>query len=333
MDRKLSIGLDAARLLAAIYVVYSHLIPVITHSPTLRLSASFGQEAVIVFFLLSGYVIFANEFERAGTVGYFLRRARRIYPPLVVALATSTVVAHMNGALGAEFSAYELWGSLFGLQDISSIKPGVIVDPYLGNLPLWSLSYELAFYATFPFALTAWKRAPDITALCVGLGSCLSYVIYALAPSHWALVAAYFLLWWTGAMAAAGGRHYLLSLFWLLILCTISGAVVLIDGFDGLGYYPFLPFRHFAVGFIVIVAAKAIGGRLTRLCAPFARPLAWGASISYGVYVLHYPLLVQFGVPRGVAGVATGLAMSVVISWAIDRKLVGALKARRAVAA
>ena len=129
----------------------------------------FGQPAVILFFLLSGFVIFANERHRAiRPRGYFLRRLRRIYPPVLVAFVLSVVVVFDNGDLRAQFSWRELLFNLLMLQDVGETKPGVITSSFLGNGPLWTLSYEVAFYLLFPFALAAWRRKPLLTTHLVG---------------------------------------------------------------------------------------------------------------------------------------------------------------------
>jgi peptidoglycan/LPS O-acetylase OafA/YrhL len=61
LSQRVSAGLDAARAIAAIYVVIHHWATSnqLTNGPGLIFR--FGQEAVIVFFLLSGFVIFAND--------------------------------------------------------------------------------------------------------------------------------------------------------------------------------------------------------------------------------------------------------------------------------
>src|SRR5215813_11806316 len=141
LSKRAAIGLDAARALAAIYVVLHHVIlqkVAISRAlpQILKIPFKLGQEAVIVFFLLSGFVIFANENARAlRPKGYYLRRLRRIYPVLLIAMLVSTLVALSNHQLSALFSVQELFGTLAGLQDVSFLKPGVIADPYLRNDP------------------------------------------------------------------------------------------------------------------------------------------------------------------------------------------------------
>jgi peptidoglycan/LPS O-acetylase OafA/YrhL len=323
-------GLDASRALAAIYVVVHH----VTNSMHLTSKAAlvfrFGQEAVIVFFLLSGFVIFANERYRAADIkGYTFRRVRRIYPPIVFAMIVSTLVAFYNGDLAERFRGSELISTLLSVQDISSLKPGVISDPYLGNAPLWSLSYEVAFYAMFPVALRLWVAHPTPALHGFGAMSCIAYAIFALFPNHWCLVIAYFSLWWTGAAAAAayleGGRtvrSLAIPLFWLMALTAIAGVVALIEGPHRSGVYPLLPARHFGFAvLLLLVCFGPIGGRIARLCARRAHIFAAIASISYGLYVLHYPLMVQWTVARSsAAGLAAATLLTVLLAYAVDRR-------------
>lgn len=324
-------GLDAARAAAAFYVVIHHVANAygMSHGPGLLFR--FGQEAVLIFFLLSGFVIFANERTRAlHPRGYYLRRLRRIYPPLLVAMAVSTAVALDNGDFATRFSVGELLGTLASLQDISVLKPGVIVDPYLGNDPLWSLSYELLFYLIFPAILIGWTRRPAMTGHLIGLSCCVCYVAFALAPNHFTLVGAYFLVWWAGAMAARAyveGRRNVLGIgsafAWVVVLCAIAAAVVVIEGRGrGIGFYPVLPLRHFAVGAVMLaVFFGPVGAFIARRLSGGARVFTAIASISYGVYVLHYPLLVDWQRAQGAVGLMLGGVLLVALAWLVELRL------------
>jgi peptidoglycan/LPS O-acetylase OafA/YrhL len=325
-------ALDVARAAAALYVVLHHVANArgwqnIPHLGTLF---KFGQEAVIVFFLLSGVVIFANERTRAlHPAGYALRRLRRIYPPLLCALLVSTLVAADNATLAQSFHWPELAGTLLSLQDLPGLKPGVIVAPYLANDPLWSLSYEVAFYVAFPFVLRAWRRAPRLTTHAVGATACAAYALYAAAPNHLCLITAYFLIWWSGAMAAhahlSGDRHVLRmgpAFPWLIALTLIAAACVPLVGRGSFYDYPILPVRHFAIAVIALATLFGPWGRaLIRVAAPLAKPAAFAASISYGVYILHYPLLVQSQRAASVPGLAVMVVVLVGLATLTDREL------------
>lgn len=290
----------------------------------------FGQEAVLVFFLLSGFVIFSNEQDRVSSLlPYFWRRIRRIYPTLLAAVLVSTAVAADNGSLSSEFHVSELAGTLLGLQDVSTLKPGVIVDPYLGNDPLWSLSYELAFYFAFPFVMWLWRRHSTLVDHGIGIVSCAAYVIYALAPNHWALVTSYFLVWWCGAAVAEryqrGQRSYRslgAPLYWLVALCGIAAIVAVWTGPKSVGIYPVLPLRHFAVALaLTILLFSSNGEKLVKLLMPAAGVASSVASISYGLYVLHFPLLIVWHRAQTIGGILLALIILLVCAYVADLKM------------
>lgn len=317
--------LDAARASAAFYVLLHHLgIP-----GPIGFLFRFGQEAVILFFLISGFVVHANERDRAlFPRGYFVRRLRRIYPVLIAAMAVSACVIFDNGDLEKTFSLRQLAGTLFGLQDISSLKPGVLVDPFLGNSPLWSLSYEIAFYAIYPIVLRAFVSRPARTNHLIGLGCSLCFATFIFFPNHFLLVAAYFAVWWTGALAADaygnGARNWgalTVPLFWLLMLSGIAFGAALLRGF-GLGVYPVLMLRHFLVAALMAIMAFGPVGHLAGRAALRLRPLAtYAAGISYGIYALHYPIMFQWKRLSGEFDWLAKLLILFVAAWLVERWL------------
>ena len=80
--------LEAIRGLAALYVVVGH----IYHDSFLILR--FGQEAVIVFFLLSGFVIeYSHHHSRDKSFkGYFTKSVTRIYSVFIAMLLLCTLL-------------------------------------------------------------------------------------------------------------------------------------------------------------------------------------------------------------------------------------------------
>jgi peptidoglycan/LPS O-acetylase OafA/YrhL len=325
-------ALDAARAAAAIYVVFYHLDGLQHWPQPWGLLFGFGQEAVLVFFVLSGFVIFANERDRLSPpYGYFLRRLRRIYPPLLVAMGVSALVAADNGTLAADFRWSDLLATLFSVEDISRIKPGVIADPFLNNEPLWSLSYEMAFYLAFPAVMAAWRRSPKWTNHAIGASACAAYLSCAAWPNHWSLIIAYFPCWWIGAMVAdayfKGARR--VPILWLVALCAVASAVAAMDRSGArIGLYPMLPLRHFATAALLVLA---LFGPLGRFIAHRLRPWpwAWLASISYGIYVLHYPLLVQWRRVDSVGGFCLAVVLLVAGATLVDRALTQAFRSSR----
>jgi peptidoglycan/LPS O-acetylase OafA/YrhL len=138
---------DAVRGFAASYVFAGHLVmncfPRTARWTVLFL---FGQEGVMLFFLLSGFVVmYSMETGADKSFGTYIgRRFFRIYPIFILALALSY-------ALAASWSVdlKVLVGNLLMLQDFTDGKPGVLFGTFEGDLPLWSLSYEWWFYLMY----------------------------------------------------------------------------------------------------------------------------------------------------------------------------------------
>lgn len=100
-----------------------------------------GNEAVIVFFVMSGFLVGGMAIERMlnGTfsaASYAIDRSVRIFLPLVPLLILSGL---LKTALGEPQSIWSLAGNLLFLQ-------WVLVEPFAGNAPLWSIAYEGWFY-------------------------------------------------------------------------------------------------------------------------------------------------------------------------------------------
>ena len=124
--------------LAALYVAMGH---ALGNNTSIAFLFRFGQEAVMLFFLISGFVIeFSLSKGRDKSFsGYFIRRFVRIYgvliPMLVISMAT----------LRPDFQDINFWrilaGNLAMLQDFGTGKPNVIV-PAIFASALWSLHYE-----------------------------------------------------------------------------------------------------------------------------------------------------------------------------------------------
>jgi peptidoglycan/LPS O-acetylase OafA/YrhL len=161
--------------------------------------------------------------------GYAQRRVARIYPLLIAAMLISTLIAWAQHRLADEFSWSSLFGTLAALQDDGGRKPGVIALPYLRNDPLWSLSYEVWFYALFPLVTALRKRAGTKRGdwVVTGLGMA-ALLIYCWLPNFPCLIIAFFQIWWLGARLADSWRNAqpLLQETWLPQLGLVGSAMI-----------------------------------------------------------------------------------------------------------
>lgn len=100
-----------------------------------------GTECVLVFFVLSGFLVGGKLIQRVGEGSFQMRdyaidRISRIWVPLLPALLWSAIVAYW---VGKPISWLDFGGNLLGLQV-------VWFRSFAENIPLWSLAYEIWFY-------------------------------------------------------------------------------------------------------------------------------------------------------------------------------------------
>jgi peptidoglycan/LPS O-acetylase OafA/YrhL len=191
--------LESVRGFAAIYVMLSHL-----SSNYLRARHTwvgqpfrFAQEGVLLFFLLSGFVIYYSWHEHTGVKNFghfFYKRFRRIYPIFVLSLVVAYgVTCIAKGFQPPRFG--ELLRNLLMTQGFEN-DPGWQAHAYMDNGPLWSLSYEWWFYMMF---YPLYRFVPEAAQKYVVLVLSLIGVAGAeIAPNIFFHILASFPLWWAG---------------------------------------------------------------------------------------------------------------------------------------
>ena len=300
--------LEALRGFAAVYVVFHHTLPreILLGSVDIGLLFRFGQEAVILFFLLSGFVIhysFGRGADKSfGT--YFWKRALRIYVPLLVALPMSWLFASWSTGGFIDPNPGRLMGNLAMLQDWAWAKPNVLVNIYMQNGPLWSLSYEWWFYMLY-WPVQRYLPATARRNVIVLVSAVLAAGLYAFWPHFIPRLLMYFGIWWAGVMLADAycqgqlrdARTYLSPMVAIGLITLINGTPVLLDYLGPetvlLGRHPFLEFRHAAFAlFSLAVAWTWHRAHWVGFDAIF-KPFLWLAPISYAIYITHWFLLAE----------------------------------------
>lgn len=299
--------LEALRGAAALYVVFHHTIPHesrLFNVPVGHLMR-FGQEAVILFFLLSGFVInYSFKLSRNKHFGnYFAKRFCRIYIPLIAVMLISYFTQSYEAGefLGPDIPA--LLGNLFMLQDWALANPNVLVDPYMGNGPLWSLSYEWWFYMLF-FPLYTLVRHTSHASTIAFLVSIVASVVYIFYPYFAIRVFMYLAIWWAGAYVGElylENRHR--SFKALLVPCGVLTTIAIslsinvylfITSTDDkliFGLHPFNELRHFVFALMAIIGGwiwLKSGWIFYKTTLHHFRLLA---PISYAIYICHDPIM------------------------------------------
>ena len=293
---------EMARGFAAFYVLtYDLFEPVSGKLGLAGVALRFGPEAVMLFFVISGFVIAYSVGEKGMTFReYFVRRFRRIYPLFLVALLLG--VADYLFFRKQPIPAPELLGNLFMFQDLGYLKPGTWFAPFAGIAPLWSLAYEWWFYLLF-FPL--WTLVPKALQLpVVTTISTIALITYVHLPNQICAFLMYFILWWTGAALAreftttgkvtfAGQRNTILALGSFAVVSVFFLLHAPVYGKPRWGGFPTLQIRQIVSAFVVLIGALAWNRVRWIGFNQLFRPFLWVAPISYAIYLFHVPLLVN----------------------------------------
>jgi peptidoglycan/LPS O-acetylase OafA/YrhL len=156
--------LTGLRLFAALAVYFSHVaVPKGAPAWLVALQQS-GYAGVTFFFVLSGFVLALNYFDRLRTRpevwSYAAARLARVYPLYLVALAWPSVHRWAAGTL----PEWHLLQKVLGLQ---AWNPDVHVAFGFAG-PAWSISVELFLYATLPLLVPVVRALDRRAAVLVG---------------------------------------------------------------------------------------------------------------------------------------------------------------------
>lgn len=280
------------------------------HHPNLFLKAvyfvtGFGHQAVMVFFVLSGFLISSSVFNGLATGtwswrDYSINRLSRLYAVLIPGLLLGFIWDKSGSSLFASTGLYthplQGFGPLIAQKQLTVgafagnlFFMQTILCPVFGsNGPLWSLANEFWYYVLFPvglLALIGWgrgavRRAAPLTIAAIIVAAFLGRAI---------LIG--FLIWMAGCvvlMAYSKLREfrkrwvapYILVTSIILISCLVAarlGKSKMLGADLPVG----LAFALFLFGILQIDFSVR-----SRTYANLAR---FFAGFSYSLYVLHFP--------------------------------------------
>jgi peptidoglycan/LPS O-acetylase OafA/YrhL len=294
----------------------------------------YGVAGVMCFFIVSGYAIhyrqafkIAKGWQPMSWKDYAIHRARRLYPPLLAAIAL-TFIADMigrhlvpalyNGTAAAVQlsnnppSAISLLGTLTFVQ-------GFVTTVFGSNDPLWSLAYEGFFYLMYPLVLGLSLRLGPVKTLgmFVALGLSVAAIIGMgiTAPglgvdlysplgiaAHSLNLLAMWPAWVAGAFIAdvRAGRVQIPMRVWsvgavLGLLTLVASGLYLVLKNPGIQindinifYLVWVASFFFPIGWL---CAGRHGAQSRRIVEIAFRPLRRLGAMSYSLYVIHFPIL------------------------------------------
>lgn len=303
----------------------------------------YGHEAVLMFFVLSGFVIHLrySKLLAAGKTAFdgldfFKRRALRIFPPFLVALVityaidmvimskgyidhfSDTRVSVITNIINPDHSLGTLLGNLVFIMSI-------YVPVWGTNTALWSLSYEWYFYLFYPLLFLFSRRSPWISTIAVLLLFMMSQT-FGLGILLLDKVFFYLLAWWLGAILAdiytkrisVRFKHVMPFVLLLPVLPIIEDLdqwfiKTYLDVF-----WSFYFFGLFAVFFWL---------EEKKIRVKILERLGFLGDFSYSLYVTHFPILVLMSgmliashgkLPKTFAFVYIGIFITLIVALLIN---------------
>lgn len=329
--------LDFLRIAAASAVCFHHYSSL---QPGVQAFPNVGQEAVIVFFVLSGFIIMLTTTEGRGSVGdYSIKRASRIYSTLVPCLLLE--VAFCVAARTIDPSAVQ---SFPWLDDVSASNALLAVTfinttplgdaAGFGGMPIWSLTWEVWYYVVFALVAVAQRRVlAGIVLLAVVLFLGLEPFLWMPSWIFGSLAATAFLRGRAGrgnarrrgTLFAAGGVLALLVAWSSGLRSALSVPASRLAGVGSEYLFPHsVGFLYFAI--FGLAATAAIWGVLVLLDGRDGRPFEERTAariqrIADGTFVLylnHTSLMVLLYVVFGgwsVPYLVPALTAGILLSW------------------
>lgn len=312
MNKPTSIYLDLIRFLAAVTVFFVHAnydrftggLPVLWRLKDL------GNDAVMVFFVLSGFVIaYVSDQKEKTLKDYFVSRFARLYSVAIPALILTVILDHIGLRLDSQMydggwfqgdrPVWRLASNALFVNEMwfTSVRP-------FSNGPFWSLGYEFWYYVIFAAACYVKSRLKYILvpALCLLIGP----KILILFPVWLLGVLVYYII---------RNRSVPESIGWLMF----AGSLVLYAIFRIGGYPDYLYgltathidqdfmmytlrwsqefLSSYVIGVLVaihFIGAATVAPRLASLLLAGEKPIRYLAGFTFATYLFHYPLLQFF---------------------------------------
>lgn len=343
LNPALSAYLDFLRFMAALAVLFGHMDQDGLYMNWMPLSG-FSHEAVMIFFVLSGFIIYYSTTVRRSTLRHYaVARLSRIYSVTLPAVLFSTVLAlwasQREGFDPSALSNFEettIWSLTSSLLFLNA---SWLNDAKLAlNEPYWSLCYEVWFYVLF--GAYFFTQGP-LRYAAVGLAALVAGpAVLLLLP-----------IWLMGARLAASGQYdskWNAGMAWagfvgpiaLMVLINLTKVDFLIQStlYETVpGYWHLASSQRFVTDYLIgvalclhIAAFSSLPDGIKRTFARYQRIWAFLAGFSFTLYLFHRPMTqllgAYFPVAKGEILWSSLVALGIVfvcwlISWGTEKQL------------
>jgi peptidoglycan/LPS O-acetylase OafA/YrhL len=254
----------------------------------------FAHQAVILFFLISGWLVGGSLLNRLGQPHalkvYAIDRITRLWTVLIPTFSLMLLFGLFAGELipdtidysrSNNYSVISFAGNLLGLQTVTLATFG-------GNYPLWSLANETWYYLMFPLLLVLARGSSAVRRV---LAMLVLLTIALWLPYAMTL---YFLLWLLGAIFSrvridCGNRTRAVM---LLVFGALAVYYRLTGLNDDLVPQAFVQDLLFSLAFLVFLSSTQVTlDPASVLAARLGTVGKFFAEFSFTLYVLHVPLI------------------------------------------
>jgi peptidoglycan/LPS O-acetylase OafA/YrhL len=312
MRRGLSLYLDVVRFIAALSVFFFHMgYGKFSGHAFFGAFEQFGTVAVLVFFVLSGFVImFVRSTKEQCFRDYTVARCARLYSVALPALLLTAGLDLCGSFIRPDLYENPLSWFAF-LQDLSFTNQLRFGTSQFGTLaPYWSLGFEVPYYAIFAFAvfLRGFWRLLIVSAFVVIMGNPV-----ALMLPCW--VIGCFCCIFIGKTSKIGNPiGWFMFLFPAVVFCFLVWKKYWMPIAHGINYNVDGLIICYVMSLLFsmhLVGAHMVSGTLEKILHPISRPIRWLAGGSFTLYLLHVPLsfFVRSLLPIDISAASSGIIL------------------------
>lgn len=237
----------------------------------------FSHQAVIVFFVVSGFLVAKplmdrNSINSKQLLKYYWRRFIRIYPAFVTALLLSIILLWLTRS--QTLSLKIITTIFFNLGELFSIR-------LENNLPLWSLSYEWIYYIIFPLIFFFSKNLTRLIIITL-------FSLYLLILNPQLLV--YSIFWLSGALVKSNFLYKIKNHLSFILILNLSLITLLILRLFLRGEFNFTQFLFNSIFCMTVV--YLIDHVINKNIKLYKIEKILSQS-SYSLYIIHYPIILS----------------------------------------
>jgi peptidoglycan/LPS O-acetylase OafA/YrhL len=261
----------------------------------------FGREAVIGFFVMSGFLVGGAVLGRMNSekpflLDYLVHRIVRIYMVVIPAILLTALFDTLGRTLfPLDYGAYPVfdghYNPIYLLTNVLNLQ-GVVATHYGTNGPLWSIGYEFWYYVAFPLLLSPWMKSVPPRVAHIGFSIALIFCLAISLRQIWFPFG--FIIWALGAAITLARRPIMRSanraVLFLLVVNLFAGVV-----FNN-GFIRAHPWSQYVSDSITALAFANLILTMRFPTGETWRFLDWSghqtlADFSFTLYAIHNPTL------------------------------------------